>query len=176
MRNTWVALLILLAACGGAPKSQETAEPALTKSAGVLWAEHLANEVCACPDRTCARAAIEREVEHMKQMNLPEPSDHEKRALESTQARTQACFDALPAPAATGATTTSKEIVATVEHMADEVCACPDAACAEAAARRAQDYLAQLQNAEKPNDADVEAVGKAGRRAGECMGKLRANH
>ena len=63
--------------------------------------------------------------------------------------------------------------VSAVERMADEICACPDAACArEVHARRMAELLEKHRDA-KGTDGDRRAIEAAGKRMQGCMERLK---
>jgi hypothetical protein len=62
--------------------------------------------------------------------------------------------------------------VQAAEDMADEVCACKDAACAAAAAKKGQEALMGMMKDARGTESDAKALLAAGERMQECVKKL----
>jgi hypothetical protein len=154
---TMVALAMLLG-CGGATKPDATTPKA---SAGVREAGGLADAVCACADADCAQAALEKLL--TRQVELENAED--RVGLDGAHDRGVVCY-----VQKTGVTS-GATVVPMVKTGADEVCACADAACVEAAVARLREQLHQHQDAVFTTSEQA-AMEDAGKRLDGCAGRF----
>ncbi|MCE9571755.1 MAG: hypothetical protein K8W52_01230 [Deltaproteobacteria bacterium] len=143
-----IAVVSLAAGC----KKKESAAPGgLVASLKALDAE-----ACACKDQACA-AGIQDKLITLSKANQ-EPEEADLSVLQETQAHLDDCLAKL-----------NPRVVSYVA-MADEVCACTDAACATKVATKLKVWIADLKGKKNVlSHSDFNVMTKVGTEAGKCL-------
>jgi hypothetical protein len=166
-----VLLVASLVACAAPGRPPAAAPPAAAPAAptGPIDAAEmagLADAMCACTDVECGNQVAERVQTAFERSDAP-PADAD--AVQAQSERARGCFMHL------GMLWSHAIMQDIITRVADEACACADAACAEAAARRGWDAINELPQVhdETPEHAAADAAfGRQGRRARACYAKL----
>jgi hypothetical protein len=134
--RTWLLIAMLGAGCGGS--STERPPPAAPAEAkAVLELRAAADAVCKCPNGDCAQPALEKLL--AREAELQNPID--QTGLDAEHDRAIDCY------ARIAGVPTAAELVPVMQRAADEVCKCPDEACARAVVDKLRTELQAKQNA-----------------------------
>ena len=122
-----------------------------------------ADDVCRCGDGMCADAVVQRLGRAIKGKDDVMLSTTEQSAMVHAVARIDKCRARLFGR--------GEQAARVAERWAEETCSCPDAGCAELAARRGADELKRYGDAEG-NDDEVRRIVVASRQVKSCMREL----
>jgi hypothetical protein len=141
----------------------------LTRGEQIVAAmDDLAEAVCACPDLDCAEATRNRYVQQRSGLAEPVIGRADRRAIDAAAERIVGCVAKLPG------VPTGEEAARFVERMADEVCACADAACATAVEELAARGVGRFGRSQ-PSAEEMARIERASARAASCRRKLRGD-
>jgi len=141
-----LAILILIAACGGAKQPAKPA-PQSSHEETVAFLRKLADRACACKDATCARA-IDGEIEAQMREEIasgeadeaPAPEEADQRRMNEQLGRLVRCLTAQDVPMNALGVYAEWEL----GMIKDRACKCTDAACAKKSASDWDEALAKF--------------------------------
>ena len=175
-------LSLLAAACGGKPACPPvapTAEPppaAASTDPVVVRAVAYADATCACQDAACTDRESETmsawAEDHRDELTAAFDDKLRSMQLDAVIGRASKCRDALAATAGEpDAAAAIDAVIVQMGQLADELCACPDAACADEVVKKLGAIDAPHT---KPTDAQMQTAMKIGERLTTCQSKLAA--
>jgi hypothetical protein len=149
-----LALMLSTAACS----KHDDARP--KKEGLVPQLEALADQACACKDHACAIAAGEQMTTLGKTVQPDEIPSADLPKLQAAQSRLEACQAKL-----------DPRVTAYIA-LADEVCACKDAKCAQGVADKIEAWSDDVRGSKEPIPGGLDAIRHDGLRANACLKKF----
>jgi hypothetical protein len=149
-----LALVLSAAACS----KHDDAKP--KKEGLVPQLEAIADQACACKDHDCATAAGDQMTTLAKTVKPDEIPSGDVPKLQAAQARLEGCQAKL-----------DPRVIAYV-GLADEVCACKDAKCAQGVADKFKAWSDDVRTATQPIPGGLDAIRHDGLRANACLKKF----
>lgn len=173
MRTTKLLFMIALATgCGGKKSTIDTDDFAT----GLAKLNDYSKQMCACTDLACAKRvdgeedAWEKALKHGKK-----PDDAQLAQWNQAKTEYRTCRDnagsAGAAPTTTGAATSRAIEIQT--RVADQMCACADAACAAKVVAANNADMSSLKGYQPASTEEGNALMALSQRMADCAGKLR---
>lgn len=133
------------------------------KSENVKKLDALADKACGCTDTTCGEAVLA-EVNAFA-AGIGQVPEDDRAPMQQAQSKMDLCL------------VKTKPYVIEYKAAVDEICACPDAACAKKVSKKFDEWSARLnkitaENKTRVSNADIREISLAGGRAVPCFNKF----